>query len=71
MTTQTQPEVDSVIGQWPPVAHIIRKKDQPAREGTVALCGAKLMGIDLNGDTLKTNCQKCREVMLRELRGGQ
>lgn len=33
MTTETKPGLGS------PLAHLIRKEDQPAREGTVVLCG--------------------------------
>ena len=38
-TPETKPELGSPPDQWPPLAHLIRKEDEPAREGTVALCG--------------------------------
>ncbi len=48
------------LDQWPPVAHIIHKKDMPAKEGTIALCGAKLMGLDLGRLNDAGNvCPKC------------
>jgi hypothetical protein len=63
---ETDPTTD-VVRHWPPVAHIIRKDDEPAREGTAALCGEKLMGIDLRDDVRKASCEKCREIMAAEL----
>jgi hypothetical protein len=53
---------------WPPVQHIIHKRDEPAREGTIALCGAKLMGIDLGPLRNATGevCAKCVEAFTRE-----
>lgn len=67
--TQTLPELtDDTLTCWPPKAHIIRKEDQPAKEGTIALCGAKLMGMDLKGNVRKAQCDKCQEIMRRELR---
>ena len=66
--TQLDEEVKTdTISQWPPKAHIVRRKDLPAKEGTIALCGAKLMGMDLNGDVTKSSCEKCLEIMKREL----
>lgn len=62
-------EVDTLT-QWPPKAHIVRREDLPAKEGTIALCGAKLMGMDLKGNVLKSNCEKCLKIMEQELRGG-
>lgn len=46
---------------WPPVQHIIHEADRPPREGTIALCGAKLMGIDLGRlrDARGEVCAKC------------
>ena len=69
--TITDPEVvlDGAPPCWPPVAHLIRKEDEPAREGTVAFCGAKLMGIDLG--RLRTHngkvCEQCVAAARREL----
>lgn len=66
--TETKPKLtDDVCTQWPPKAHLVRKEDLPAKEGTIALCGAKLMGLDLEGHPFKANCKKCIEVMQREL----
>jgi hypothetical protein len=66
--TQTQVQTDVDISCWPPVSHIIHRKDMPPKEGTVALCGAKLMGIDLQGNVRKASCKKCLEIMRRELK---
>lgn len=70
MTTETltKPKLGDPCDQWPPVQHIIRKEDQPAREGTIALCGAKLMGIDLGSlrDARGKVCGKCVEAFRRE-----
>ncbi len=66
MTTETKPKLDdSGLDQWPPLAHIIRKKDIPVKKGTIALCGAKLMGIELPNPS-KT-CKKCIEIERKEL----
>lgn len=59
MQTKTK-LTDDVVSCWPPEAHIIHKHDQPATKGTIALCGAKLMGIDLPRDTKP--CSKCLQV---------
>ena len=67
--TQTLPETtDDTLTHWPPKSHIVRREDLPAKEGTVALCGAKLMGTDLKGNTRKAQCDRCQEIMRRELR---
>lgn len=60
MQTKTKPALDDALACWPPKAHIIHKRDQPAKKGTIALCGAKLMGIDLPDDT--PPCDKCLKV---------
>lgn len=72
-TTITEPEVEPMIDEvppsWPPLAHLIRKEDQPVKEGTIALCGAKLMGVDL-GSVNKASgkiCEKCEAIFWREL----
>ena len=70
-TEQDTEPTTGVVGHWPPVAHIIRNEDKPAKEGTKALCGEKLMGIDLEGDVRKATCQKCVEVFLKEARHGR
>lgn len=68
MTEQTKAEPTDVISTWPPVSHIIRKEDEPAREGTIALCGTKLMGIDLSGDVRKATCKECLRAMSDQMR---
>jgi hypothetical protein len=57
--------------EWPPVQHIIRNEDRPAKPGTIALCGEKLMGIDL-GPLLEARgkvCEKCLKVALNYTAG--
>jgi len=56
---------DGAPPQWPPLAHIERKSDGPLVEGKLALCGAKLMGIELN-DATKV-CTKCVRIAKQEL----
>lgn len=72
--SQTEPRLDGgVPSSWPPLQHIIRNEDLPAREGSIALCGTKLMGIDL-GPLVKAHgklCGKCLEVLKQEIGGGQ
>jgi hypothetical protein len=65
--TTTQPDLGDAPPCWPPKAHIIRKQDQPAREGTRALCGARLMGIDLDNAAANQVCDKCVEIARKEL----
>lgn len=66
--TQVQPQLGSPPSQWPPLAHIVRK-GEPVREGTVALCGARLMGLDLGHlDSATNRCEKCEAEMRRLLR---
>jgi hypothetical protein len=73
--TTTEPEVKPDLGEappcWPPVAHLIRKEDEPAREGTIAICGAKLMGIDLGrlhqARAGTPVCKKCLDILAKEL----
>ena len=60
--TLVEAEIESPPDQWPPVAHIIHKKDMPAKEGTIALCGKKLMGIDL-GNLRNANCPICKNCI--------
>lgn len=57
--TQTEPALDTPT-QWPPIAHIARKKPGTVKEGDVALCGAKLMGINL--DSAYEVCEKCKNI---------
>ena len=60
---------DEAPPSWPPLAHIIRNEDKPAKEGTIAICGAKLMGVDLGNLNRATGkvCEKCVEIVRREL----
>ena len=71
MSTETEPVLADAPPCWPPVAHIIHKKDQPAKEGTIALCGAKLMGLDLGRLNDAGNvCPKCVEACRAIIEGG-
>lgn len=67
---ETRPALDGAPPCWPPVQHIIHKRDMPAREGTLALCGTKLMGIDLGPLRNATGevCAKCVEEFKRAAR---
>lgn len=66
-TTKTKPELSGdAPASWPPKAHLIRRKDHPPKEGTIALCGAKMMGIDLDGASVNKVCPKCIDVYRRE-----
>lgn len=65
--TKTKPSVGGPPSQWPPLAHKIRP-GQKLEPGTIALCGAKLMGIKL--DSASKVCAKCEEIMWKEIRGG-
>ncbi len=47
---------------WPPLAHLILKR--PVKPGDRAICGAKLMGIDLDNTQCKV-CPKCVEIAWR------
>lgn len=58
--TQTNPQVADAPPCWPPVAHIIDKREVSAE---YALCGAKLMGIVL--DNAEKVCVKCIEEWKR------
>jgi hypothetical protein len=67
MTTKTRPapQLGDPIGEWPPLAHLVRKDQLPAKEGDIALCGAKLMGINL--DTANKVCEKCVRIARQEM----
>lgn len=73
-TTITKPEVEPMTDEappsWPPLAHLIRNEDKPVKEGTIALCGAKLMGVDLGPITNASGktCEKCEAIALREFK---
>ncbi len=53
---------DSPPISWPPKAHIIDKRGGPLVEGKLALCGAKMMGIDLEGMAVTAMCAECLEI---------
>lgn len=62
--TQTKTDTKTKSGSgnvWPPLAHLCREK--PPKEGSLALCGAKLMGLDLPNATKV--CRKCTEIAKR------
>lgn len=59
--TKTQPTTDTPT-QWPPLAHIRNTSSGPLQEGDKALCGAKLMGIDLEGMHAGRVCKECIEL---------
>lgn len=62
MKTQTKPKTSNGSGTvWPPLAHLTRER--PPKEGSLALCGAKLMGLDLPNATKV--CRKCVEIAKR------
>ena len=61
MTTQTKTKLSNGTGtHWPPLAHLADKLKGTVTEGDYALCGAKLMGINLP-DAAKV-CQKCIKI---------
>jgi len=71
--TITEPEVKPSMGDvptdWPPLQHIRDKRKGPLKEGALALCGAKLMGIDLGRlqEARGKVCDKCVEIAKKEL----
>jgi hypothetical protein len=70
MSTTLEPDTkldDGTMNQWPPLAHIARKRPGTVREGDIALCGAKLMGLNLN-DAHKV-CEECIKIARQELQG--
>jgi len=70
MTTETKTKTQAGSGTgncWPPKAHIERKSDGPLVDGKLALCGAKLMGISLQGTRTPKVCAKCVAIRDREL----
>ena len=61
-TTELQEAPAEAPSHWPPVAHIVKKGDE-GREGKRALCGAKMLGIDLEGTEVSKVCDKCRRIL--------
>lgn len=70
---ETKPEQKEDIGdQWPPLAHLVEWEQYPPKEGDTALCGAKLMGIGLQGTAgRKKVCQKCLEIQRERQERGE
>jgi hypothetical protein len=64
---ETKPQLGSPSDHWPPLAHIERKSAGPLREGKLALCGAKLMGIPI--DSAHKVCEQCIKIARQELQG--
>lgn len=64
MAVETKPELtEDVDTHWPPLAHLVEWENYPPKEGDIALCGAKLMGIGLQGTSgRKKVCSKCLEI---------
>ena len=60
--TLTEP-VEQAVGHWPPIAHIT--EEVPVVEGSLALCGAKLMGIELK-DAHEV-CAECIKIYKQQL----
>lgn len=66
MTTETLTDpATEAPPVWPPVSHIKRGRDK-VKPGDLALCGAKLMGIDLTGMHVDKKCEKCEAIYRRE-----
>ena len=65
---QTETEVEAPPDCWPPVAHIYDKRTGPLKEGAIALCGKKLMGVDLGNMAAEKICPKCDDVFKEEMR---
>lgn len=63
---EVEPLLDLPPSHWPPVAHLIRREDHPPKEGTIALCGAKLMGIDLHKTNVGKVCDECKRIAREE-----
>jgi len=63
--TITKPTTEGPLAEWPPLAHLTA--DLPLRKGSIAFCGAKLMGIDLP-DASKI-CTKCIKIARQRISG--
>lgn len=66
MSTEVITEVEEqTLDCWPPVIHIVDKpKNEPVVAGDIAICGAKLMGIEFEPGTVTITCEKCKEIMI-------
>lgn len=67
--TMVEPELADAPPCWPPLAHIIREEDLPVREGSIAVCGERMMGLSLGrvADSDAKICDKCYEIRMKEL----
>lgn len=63
--TDTETKLQDPCDHWPPLAHIARTPPGTVKKGDEALCGAKLMGLDL--DDAHKVCEKCLEILKEEL----
>lgn len=61
--TKTKPAM-GIPTQWPPLAHIARKRPGTVKKDDMALCGAKLMGINL--DDAREVCEECVRIFRSE-----
>lgn len=60
--TKTDMPIDTEAPDcWPPLAHIFGGPGR-AKKGDRALCGVKLMGIDLDGAVNVKMCKRCLEI---------
>ncbi len=67
--TKTDPEtkLSDGSGNGFPFAHIRSKAEyagRPVRPGDIALCGAVLQGIDLDGKVVRKVCPRCTQLAL-------
>ncbi len=59
LDTETR-DVTDTGNVWPPLAHIFDHSKGEVKEGDLALCGAKLMGLHLPDAT--EVCKKCIRI---------
>lgn len=71
MSTETlvEPKLGDAPPCWPPVQHIHDKRTGPLKEGALALCGEKLMGVFLSRiqDARGKVCERCVEIFKQGL----
>lgn len=67
-------QVETLLGEappcWPPVAHIFDRGpgDRAPKKGDKALCGAELMGVDLQGAAVDAKtCAECVEIARKRI----
>lgn len=56
------------MAAWPPLAHIL-PHSRPVTPGEKALCGARMMGIDLGFGNVPNVCKRCIELALAMVEG--